>query len=286
MASNEFDKIMDGLADASAYAQGDTSRGKAPEVEVPAVEVRAARKKIRLSQEECRKPRDRLSIASPLQDSGGGRKLMLCPRVFLVPQRFQIRVTRTELGVVSSHSNGLAIMKQTRNELLKVVFSGIQALSIVIVVTMWGADKYLQEKGRVSERVQFSYPFINQILSSNYENVFKESIVQGEEIYGIAEKKMNDNKSSYQNIWWAYAKSIRENLAQNNNFFSPQTEKVLDYLNLISHCATNHCDKKIIIDAFGSDMSSYYNYYRPYLYIIGSYKNFVYFFCQMHGIDP
>lgn len=52
MASNAFDKIMDGLTDALAYAEGDKSRGKAHAVEVPAVDVRAARKRLGLSQDK------------------------------------------------------------------------------------------------------------------------------------------------------------------------------------------------------------------------------------------
>ncbi len=47
-----FDKIMDGLTDAIAYAEGDKSRGKAHVVEVPAVDVKAARKKLGLSQDK------------------------------------------------------------------------------------------------------------------------------------------------------------------------------------------------------------------------------------------
>lgn len=52
MANKAFDKIMDGLTDALAYAEGDESRGKAHEVEVPMVDVRAARKKLGLSQDK------------------------------------------------------------------------------------------------------------------------------------------------------------------------------------------------------------------------------------------
>ena len=51
MAGKVLDRIMDGLTDASAYAEGDKSRGKAHRVEVPAVDVRAARKKLGLSQD-------------------------------------------------------------------------------------------------------------------------------------------------------------------------------------------------------------------------------------------
>ena len=52
MASKAFDKIMDGLTDALAYAEGDKSRGKTHKVEVPAVDVRAARLRLGLSQDE------------------------------------------------------------------------------------------------------------------------------------------------------------------------------------------------------------------------------------------
>ena len=52
MASKAFDKIMDGLTDALAYAEGDKSRGKTHEVEVPAVDVRAARMRLGLSQDK------------------------------------------------------------------------------------------------------------------------------------------------------------------------------------------------------------------------------------------
>ncbi len=47
-----FDKIMDGLTDALAYAEGDTKRARAHRVEVPAVDVRAARKALGLSQDK------------------------------------------------------------------------------------------------------------------------------------------------------------------------------------------------------------------------------------------
>lgn len=52
MAGKAFDKIMDGLTDAVAYAKGDKSRGRVHKVEVPIVDVRAARKKLGLSQEK------------------------------------------------------------------------------------------------------------------------------------------------------------------------------------------------------------------------------------------
>ncbi len=52
MANKAFDNIMDGLTDALAYAEGDKSRGKGREVEVPSVDVRAARKKLGLSRDK------------------------------------------------------------------------------------------------------------------------------------------------------------------------------------------------------------------------------------------
>lgn len=52
MTRKAFDKIMDGLTDALAYAEGDRSRGEAHAVEVPSVDVRAARKKLGLSQDK------------------------------------------------------------------------------------------------------------------------------------------------------------------------------------------------------------------------------------------
>lgn len=52
MANKAFDTIMDGLTDALAYAEGDASKGKAHVVEVPAVDVKAARKKLGLSQDK------------------------------------------------------------------------------------------------------------------------------------------------------------------------------------------------------------------------------------------
>jgi putative transcriptional regulator len=50
MAKEAFDTIMAGLSDALAYAQGDKSRGKERIVEVPTVDVAAARKKLGLTQ--------------------------------------------------------------------------------------------------------------------------------------------------------------------------------------------------------------------------------------------
>ncbi len=52
MAKEAFDTMIAGLADAVAYAQGDKSRGKERIVEVPAVDVAAARKKLGLSQDK------------------------------------------------------------------------------------------------------------------------------------------------------------------------------------------------------------------------------------------
>ena len=51
MAKEAFDTMMAGLGDAMAYAKGDSSRGKKHVVEVPAVDVAAARKKLGLSQD-------------------------------------------------------------------------------------------------------------------------------------------------------------------------------------------------------------------------------------------
>ncbi|MHA1153292.1 MAG: helix-turn-helix domain-containing protein [Alphaproteobacteria bacterium] len=51
MAKKAFDSIMAGLSDAVAYAKDDKSRGKAHVVEVPTVDVAAARKKLGLTQE-------------------------------------------------------------------------------------------------------------------------------------------------------------------------------------------------------------------------------------------
>lgn len=52
MAKKAFDRIKDGLTDALAYAEGDKTRGKARRVEVPVVDVRAARRKLGLSQDK------------------------------------------------------------------------------------------------------------------------------------------------------------------------------------------------------------------------------------------
>lgn len=51
MAKEAFDSIMAGLSDAVAYAKGDKSRGTARVIEVPTVDVAAARKKLGLTQE-------------------------------------------------------------------------------------------------------------------------------------------------------------------------------------------------------------------------------------------
>ena len=50
MTKEAFDTIAAGLLDAIAFAQGDTSRGKAHLIEVPAIDVAALRKKLGLSQ--------------------------------------------------------------------------------------------------------------------------------------------------------------------------------------------------------------------------------------------
>ncbi len=55
MTAKAYSKIMDGLTDALAYAEGDRTRGKAHKVEVPIVDVRAARKKLGLSQDKFAK---------------------------------------------------------------------------------------------------------------------------------------------------------------------------------------------------------------------------------------
>lgn len=50
MTSEAFDKIMEGLTDALAYAGGDTSRGTAHVVEVPSPDVKAIRTRLKMSQ--------------------------------------------------------------------------------------------------------------------------------------------------------------------------------------------------------------------------------------------
>ena len=52
MTKEAFDTIAAGLVDAIAYAQRDTSRGTKHVVEVPSVDVAAARKKLGLSQDK------------------------------------------------------------------------------------------------------------------------------------------------------------------------------------------------------------------------------------------
>lgn len=51
MTKQAFDSIMAGLEDALAYAKGDRRRGKPHVVQVPAVDVRKARKKLGMSQD-------------------------------------------------------------------------------------------------------------------------------------------------------------------------------------------------------------------------------------------
>lgn len=50
--SNAFEAIKEGLNDAIAYARGETDRGKAHQVEVPHVDVRALRRRLGMSQNE------------------------------------------------------------------------------------------------------------------------------------------------------------------------------------------------------------------------------------------
>lgn len=52
MTKRAHDKIMAGLRDALAYARGDKSRGVDRVVEVPAVDVRAARRKLGMTQKD------------------------------------------------------------------------------------------------------------------------------------------------------------------------------------------------------------------------------------------
>ncbi len=52
VAKEAFDTMMAGLMDAIAYSSGDTSRGTKHVVEVPSVDVAAARKKLGLSQDK------------------------------------------------------------------------------------------------------------------------------------------------------------------------------------------------------------------------------------------
>lgn len=51
MTDKAFNKVMDGLDDALAYAEGDRTRGKVHRILVPEIDVRAARKKLGLSQD-------------------------------------------------------------------------------------------------------------------------------------------------------------------------------------------------------------------------------------------
>jgi putative transcriptional regulator len=50
MSSKAFDQIMDGLTDALAYAEGDTSRGTTHVVDAPSLDVKAIRARLKLSQ--------------------------------------------------------------------------------------------------------------------------------------------------------------------------------------------------------------------------------------------
>ena len=50
MARKAFEKIMAGMEDALAYAEGDTTRGTAHKVELHEVDVAALRKRLGLSQ--------------------------------------------------------------------------------------------------------------------------------------------------------------------------------------------------------------------------------------------
>jgi putative transcriptional regulator len=50
MPREAFDQIMDGLTDALAYAEGDTSRGTAHVVDTPSLDVKAIRARLKLSQ--------------------------------------------------------------------------------------------------------------------------------------------------------------------------------------------------------------------------------------------
>ncbi len=52
MAKEAFDSIMAGLMDAIAFADGDKSRATVHVIEVPSVDVAAARKKLGLSQDK------------------------------------------------------------------------------------------------------------------------------------------------------------------------------------------------------------------------------------------
>jgi len=52
MSKAAHDKIMAGLDDALAYAKGDASQGVSHRVRVPQVDVRAARKKLGMTQKD------------------------------------------------------------------------------------------------------------------------------------------------------------------------------------------------------------------------------------------
>lgn len=52
MSKKAHAAILAGIEDAVAYAKGDRSRGKAHEARVPKVDVRAARRKLGLSQDD------------------------------------------------------------------------------------------------------------------------------------------------------------------------------------------------------------------------------------------
>jgi len=51
MSKKAFDAIMAGVEDAVAYAKGDKRRGKAHLVKIPQVDVRAARRRLGMSQD-------------------------------------------------------------------------------------------------------------------------------------------------------------------------------------------------------------------------------------------
>lgn len=50
MSKKAFDQIMEGLNDALAYAEGDTSRGTAHVIDAPSPDVKAIRARLKLSQ--------------------------------------------------------------------------------------------------------------------------------------------------------------------------------------------------------------------------------------------
>jgi putative transcriptional regulator len=51
MSKKAFDAIMAGIEDAVAYAKGDKGRGKAHVIKIPQVNVRAARRRLGMSQD-------------------------------------------------------------------------------------------------------------------------------------------------------------------------------------------------------------------------------------------